>query len=137
MTSSEIGLYLLAEKYSSSNYIFGYTYNFDKTHQLIDKTLSDLVISCHLIIKFYDSNAMKQFINILEKAKQLVKDILRVPQGYSVLFLHGGGSLQFLMVPYNLLIIKGISNDPLTLIISYVYCKFSKVSIFHSVVSYL
>ena len=72
MTSSEIGLYLLSEKYSSSNYIFGYTYNFDKTHQLIDKTLSDLVISCHLIIKFYDSNAMKQFINILEKDLEII-----------------------------------------------------------------
>jgi len=50
------------------------------------------------------SHRSNDFINIMEKAKQLVKDILRVPHGYSVLFLHGGASLQFLMVPYNLLI---------------------------------
>jgi phosphoserine aminotransferase len=29
--------------------------------------------------------------------------LLNVPEGYSVLFLQGGASLQFLMAPYNLL----------------------------------
>mgnify|MGYP000586755920 FL=1 len=33
----------------------------------------------------------------------LVKELLKVPEGYSVLFLQGGASLQFLMAPYNLM----------------------------------
>jgi phosphoserine aminotransferase len=32
-----------------------------------------------------------------------VKELFSVPEGYSVLFLQGGASTQFAMVPYNLL----------------------------------
>lgn len=46
------------------------------------------------------SNAFK---NIIEEAEQLFKELLNVPDGYSVLFLHGGASMQFCMIPYNLL----------------------------------
>ena len=52
------------------------------------------------------SHRSKEFFKILDKAKYLVKDILKVPKDYSILFLHGGASLQFLMVPYNLIKIK-------------------------------
>ena len=37
------------------------------------------------------------------KHRHLVKELLNVPEGYSVLFLQGGASLQFLMAPYNLM----------------------------------
>jgi phosphoserine aminotransferase len=49
------------------------------------------------------SHRSKDFDAILQKAKALVKELLQVPDDYSILFLHGGASLQFAMVPYNLL----------------------------------
>jgi phosphoserine aminotransferase len=39
----------------------------------------------------------------MENARSLVKELLKLPEGYSVLFLQGGASLEFLMVAYNLL----------------------------------
>jgi phosphoserine aminotransferase len=39
----------------------------------------------------------------MKKAIALVKELLEVPEGYSVLFLQGGASLEFLMVPFNLM----------------------------------
>ena len=39
----------------------------------------------------------------MENARYLVKELLGVPEGYSVLYLQGGASLEFLMVPYNLM----------------------------------
>jgi phosphoserine aminotransferase len=39
----------------------------------------------------------------MEEAQQLFKELLNIPDGYSVLFLGGGASTQFAMIPYNLL----------------------------------
>ena len=49
------------------------------------------------------SHRSQPFIEVMEKAKRLVKELLEVPTGYSVLFLQGGASLEFLMIPYNLM----------------------------------
>jgi phosphoserine aminotransferase len=49
------------------------------------------------------SHRSKEFSEIMESAQSLFKEILNIPAGYSVLFLHGGASLQFCMIPYNLL----------------------------------
>mgnify|MGYP001281838308 CR=1 FL=1 len=49
------------------------------------------------------SHRSQPFIDVMDKAKNLVKELLEVPKGYSVLFLQGGASLEFLMVPFNLL----------------------------------
>ena len=49
------------------------------------------------------SHRSKEFVAVMEEARALVKELLSVPVGYSVLFLQGGASLQFLMVPYNLM----------------------------------
>lgn len=49
------------------------------------------------------SHRSKEFVAVMEEAQALVKELLKVPEGYSVLFLQGGASLQFLMVPYNLM----------------------------------
>lgn len=49
------------------------------------------------------SHRSKDFIEIMERARSLVKELLNVPEGYSVLFLQGGASLQFVMAPYNFL----------------------------------
>jgi len=49
------------------------------------------------------SHRSKEFTAVMSEARQLTKELLEVPDGYSVLFLQGGASLQFLMVPYNLM----------------------------------
>lgn len=49
------------------------------------------------------SHRSKEFTAVIEEAKTLVKELLEVPAGYDVLFLGGGASMQFCMVPYNLL----------------------------------
>lgn len=49
------------------------------------------------------SHRSKEFVAVMSQAQALVKELLQVPAGYSVLFLQGGASLQFLMAPYNLL----------------------------------
>lgn len=49
------------------------------------------------------SHRAKNFQPVLDEAVALVKEILDVPQGYSVLFLAGGASTEFCRVPYNFL----------------------------------
>ena len=49
------------------------------------------------------SHRSSDFSNILKDAINIFKDLLQVPEGYHVLFLHGGASMQFCMVPYNML----------------------------------
>ena len=49
------------------------------------------------------SHRSKDFQAVMDEAQALLKELLDVPAGYSVLFLGGGASLQFCMVPYNLL----------------------------------
>ena len=48
------------------------------------------------------SHRSKEFEGIIKEAQQLFKELLNIPDGYHVLFLGGGASTQFLMVPYNL-----------------------------------
>ena len=49
------------------------------------------------------SHRSKEFSAVIEEAAQLVKELLEVPEGYHVLFLGGGASMQFCMVPFNIL----------------------------------
>ena len=42
----------------------------------------------------------------MDEAMALVKEVLNVPEGYSVLFLGGGASLEFCMIPFNFLVKK-------------------------------
>lgn len=49
------------------------------------------------------SHRAKDFQPVLDEAVALFKELLNIPEGYSVIFLGGGASLQFCMVPFNLL----------------------------------
>jgi phosphoserine aminotransferase len=49
------------------------------------------------------SHRSKDFEAVVDEAVVLFKELLEIPSGYSVLFLGGGASLQFCMLPYNLL----------------------------------
>lgn len=47
------------------------------------------------------SHRSKDFVKVMEDAQQLVKDLLNVPDNYSVLFLQGGASLGFYKTALN------------------------------------
>jgi len=50
------------------------------------------------------SHRSADFVEVMENAKDLVLELLDLKnKGYSALFLQGGASLEFLMVPYNIL----------------------------------
>lgn len=49
------------------------------------------------------SHRSKQFVAVIDEATALIKELLNIPEGYDVLFLGGGASMQFCMVPYNML----------------------------------
>jgi phosphoserine aminotransferase len=57
------------------------------------------------------SHRSKEFMAIMEETQQLFVELLDIPEGYSVLLLQGGASLQFCMVPYNLLNAKAAYLD--------------------------
>lgn len=62
-------------------------------HNFADMGLSILEIS----------HRSKQFQAVMDETVALFKELLEIPEGYSVLFLGGGASLQFAMVPMNML----------------------------------
>ena len=49
------------------------------------------------------SHRSKEFEAVMNDARAIVKELFSIPSGYQVLFLQGGASLQFAMVPMNLL----------------------------------
>ncbi len=49
------------------------------------------------------SHRSRDFDNMIETAEQDLRDLMQIPDNYKVLFLQGGGTLQFAMVPINLL----------------------------------
>ena len=52
------------------------------------------------------SHRAKDFQPVVDEAVALVKELLQIPEGYSVIFLGGGASLEFCMIPYNFLLTK-------------------------------
>lgn len=54
------------------------------------------------------SHRSKDFVAVMDEARALVLELLGLEgKGYEVLFLGGGASMQFLMVPYNLMKVDG------------------------------
>lgn len=49
------------------------------------------------------SHRSKEFDGIIKAAEQNLRQLMNIPQNYKVLFIQGGGTLQFAMVPMNLL----------------------------------
>ena len=63
------------------------------------------------IVNFHDkgiglielSHRSKEFMAVVEETEALIRELLQVPDNYKILFLQGGASSQFYMVPMNLL----------------------------------
>ncbi len=53
------------------------------------------------------SHRSKDFVAVMDEAQQLIREHFGVDDAYEVLYLGGGASLQFAMVPYNLLRTNG------------------------------
>lgn len=49
------------------------------------------------------SHRSKDFQSILDETMALFKELMEIPAGYQVIFLGGGASMQFCMIPYNFL----------------------------------
>jgi len=56
------------------------------------------------------SHRGKEFIEISDTAEADLRELLAIPASYKVLFLQGGASLQFAMIPMNLLRGKGTAD---------------------------
>lgn len=52
------------------------------------------------------SHRAKYFQPVVDESVELIKELLEIPKGYSVIFLGGGASLQFMQIPANFLIKK-------------------------------
>ena len=57
------------------------------------------------------SHRSPEFVRVIERARALVLEIAGLDDSYTTLFLQGGASMQFLMVPYNLLETKVVYID--------------------------
>ncbi|VAW39890.1 Phosphoserine aminotransferase, partial [hydrothermal vent metagenome] len=63
------------------------------------------------IVNFHDqgmgiiemSHRSKEFMAVAAEAEALVRELMGIPDNYKVLFLQGGASTQFFMIPMNLL----------------------------------
>ncbi len=60
------------------------------------------------------SHRSKVFQSIIEKAESLLRKIMNIPDNYKVLFLQGGGSSQFAMIPLNLMTKNGKADYIIT-----------------------
>src|SRR3990170_5006810 len=56
------------------------------------------------------SHRSKNYEAVMDEARATVKELLLLDNNYEVLFLGGGASLQFAMVPYNLLRTDGTAG---------------------------
>ena len=75
--------------------------------EVIEKTASAILDFNGIGLSIAEiSHRSKDFQPVMDEAMALVKEVLNVPEGYSVLFLSGGASLEFCMIPFNFLVKK-------------------------------
>ena len=75
--------------------------------EVIEKTASAILDFNGIGLSIAEiSHRSKDFQPVMDEAMALIKEVLNVPEGYSVLFLGGGASLEFCMIPFNFLVKK-------------------------------
>lgn len=96
------------------------TYNFnagpsalpEEVLQMAQKELLDFNSTGMSVMEL--SHRSKDFEDVHNQAQSLLKQLLGVPDNYEVLFLQGGASLQFSMIPMNFLNTGEVGNYVLT-----------------------
>ena len=91
-------------------------YNFSAGPAALPKAVLERLISD--LPKFRDARASvmeishrgKDFMELADKSEQDLRDLMNIPNNYKVLFLQGGASQQFSMVPINLLRGRNVAN---------------------------
>ena len=84
-------------------------YNFSAGPAVLDQSVLDATASAaedfngHGMSLMEMSHRSKPVVDMVDETELLVRELLNVPEGYHVLFLQGGASLQFSMIPINLL----------------------------------
>ena len=75
--------------------------------EVIEKTASAILDFNGIGLSIAEiSHRSKDFQPVMDEAMALVKEVLNVPEGYSVLFLGGGAALEVCMIPFNFLVKK-------------------------------
>jgi phosphoserine aminotransferase len=69
------------------------------------------------------SHRSADFMPIIEQAEALFRELMGIPGNYRVLFLQGGASLQFAMIPLNLASVETGNKAPVTLVDTGVWAK--------------
>ncbi|MBR5455750.1 MAG: 3-phosphoserine/phosphohydroxythreonine transaminase [Bacteroidaceae bacterium] len=73
-------------------------------HEVVEQTAAAVLDYNGMGLSLMElSHRSSEFKPILDEARALMKELLDVPRGYEVLFLGGGASMHFCMVPFNLL----------------------------------
>ena len=49
------------------------------------------------------SHRSKEFVSIINECENRLRSLMNIPKNYKIMFIQGGASLQFSMIPYNLL----------------------------------
>ena len=71
--------------------------------EVLEKAASELVNYKEAGMSVMEmSHRSKDFMDIITDAEKVLRDIMHIPDNYKVLFLQGGGSSQFAMLPLNL-----------------------------------
>lgn len=74
------------------------------TPQTIQQTADAVINFADMGLSLLEiSHRSKQFQAVMDEAQALTKELLQLPDDYHVLFLGGGASMQFCMVPFNCL----------------------------------
>lgn len=68
----------------------------------VEKKIKQLFDSEKRMCSMYLSHRSPEFADILTEAQQLAREVMRIPEEYEILFMHGGGHGQFAAVPLNL-----------------------------------
>ena len=72
--------------------------------EVLEKAKSELINYSNTGISVMEmSHRSKDYIAIIEKAETNLRRIMNIPDNYKILFLQGGASLQFAMLPLNLM----------------------------------
>lgn len=84
------------------------THNFSAGPGILPKEVikeaSEAALNYHNGLSILEmSHRSKPIVDIMEEAEALIKELLKIPDGYAVLFLTGGASTQFFMSAMNIL----------------------------------
>jgi len=73
-------------------------------YEVLKKTAEDIIDFQGTGIGLMEmSHRSPEFQSVIDSAEALLRQLMGIPQGYKVLFLQGGASSQFFMIPMNLL----------------------------------